>query len=674
MTRRAELFASLAILVLLSACGSDKQTVLPPDQSDSVTDAALEVSPEVSPVVDLLLVDGDLLEPPACTPVKQGVLLPADSGTRKFALSLFHYNLQYVAGGLVGFLDNPEMDLTDIEVQDRIIVESFFPMIEILENHPTWGMDAEMQGLMVEAIAERHPGMLPRIRALVQSGQLHIDSFHYSDQLWVAYPLPSMVRSFQFNEAAFAEACLPLGGAVFTQEGQFGHGLAHHIRESGRTALYPTNLFKYFSGNVAGPLAYDWEGTDVVVAGKGVSEEVGGEVIEVTWHFMNDGELAFTGNANPYFGSLFAYDEKFTEKYVEKLEQLEADGWTIATVADYVGHLSHLGYEPPEMPLALDGAWQPKDTQNVLRWMGQVGELGGPEEDDNGVLTGNVRSRIILQAAEAAAGHLGLPGLVVLSTLEEAWYHQLLAEVSDSTGWNPWPGEVKYSKGHSTSAAQSSWALIEAAVADIGAMTVDTATGKWVDGAEFFYRAVAPDSLVLQFPSEPLEEGPVAVTVTAPGRETTASWFTTEADGRYLLQVSFGVAAGEDDRFIRVAFPRFGDVLSYVPALLELEGTVTNFDVQDFALDQTNTLCLGLANGLLGLGNDNWLIKVESTVHLAAIIPRDGQEVRFENHSQPVDLSGSWSFLYLEGVSSDAAVALANRTNVTPVVELAPTG
>jgi hypothetical protein len=669
VTPRAIFITVASIVLLLAACSGDKKDNVLPDQRVEVTDVATEVTVDS----DLLPGDGEVLEPPACTPVKQGVLLPANSGTRKFALSLFHYNLQYVAGGLVGFLDTPEMNLTDVEVQDRIIVESFFPMIEILENHPTWGMDAEMQGLMVEAIAERHAGMLPRIKALVQRGQLHIDSFHYSDQLWVAYPLPSMTRSFLLNEEAFAGACLPVGGAVFTQEGQFGHGLAHHIRDSGRTALYPTNLFKYFSGNIPGPLAYDWDGTTVVVAGKGVSEEVGGEEVEVTWHFMNDGELAFTGNANPYFGSLFAYDKKFTEQYVEKLEQLEADGWTIATVADYVAHLEQLGYESPQMPLALDGAWQPKDTQNVLRWMGQVGELGGPGEDDNGVLTGNVRSRMLLQAAEAAAPLLELPAESIELALKEAWYHQLLAEVSDSTGWNPWPGEVKYSKGHSTTAAQTSWALIGDALVSSGSLMVDTATGELANGADVFYRAQGPDSLVLLSTTDPLDEGPTTVTVQAPGREAMTDWFATETDELYLLQVTFGVADSEDDRFVRVAFPRFGEKLSYVPALMEEVGEVTEFDVTEFALDQANTLCLGLANGLLGLGNDQWLVKVESTIHLAAIIPRDGLEVRFENHSQPVDLGGSWSFFYLDGASAEAAVAFANRINVTPVVELVPT-
>jgi len=655
------------VLLLGVACSGDDGAASTPGDVAAKSDVVSDLAPAGDSSGD----GDELTAPPPCTPVEQGVLLPANSGTRKFALSLFHYNLQYVAGGLVGFLDRPGMDLTDIEVQDRIIVESFFPMVEILEEHPTWGMDAEMQGLMVEAIAERHAGMLPRIKDLVERGQLHIDSFHYSDQLWVAYPYPSMEHSFQFNSAAFARTCLPVGGAVFTQEGQFGHGMAHHIRASGRTALYPTNLFKYFSGDVPGALAYDWDGTTVVVAGKGVTEQVGGESVQVTWHFMNDGELAFTGNANPYFGSLFAYDEAFTKQYVEKLEQLEAEGWTIATVADYVAHLKEMGYQAEQMPLALDGAWQPKDTQNVLRWMGQVGELGGPEEDDNGVLTGNVKSRFMLQAVEAAIGPLELDAPSVSEALNEAWKHQLLAEVSDSTGWNPWPGEVAYSKDHSAAAAQAAWGQVEAAFAKRASIRVDTATGSAYEGSdEPLFRLLGPDVVELVLPAKAAVEPILDVAVEAPGREIESGWFDTGMPDVYLFRVALSAGSDKEHRLVRVTFPRTGDTLRYVPALLEEEQQVTEFTVTDLQLDDTQFLALGLANGLIELGDNVWVIKVETTVHLAAIVPKGVPHVRFENHTQPVGDASEWLFLVLDNLTAIEAADMANRINVLPIVEL----
>jgi len=620
-------------------------------------DGAPEIAPEVHRT--------------ACETPPQGTLLPPDSGAVKFALSLYHYNVQYVAGGLKGFdllgKDRPELDLDDGQVQDRIIVESLVPLLDALVEHPSWGVDVELQGYMLEIMAERHPDELEKMRQLVALGQLHVDSFHWSDQLWTAFPAPSMERSLAFNERAFQASCLPLGKAVFSQEGQFGHGMATLIRASQRVALLPTNFHKYHYGNQPGHLAYDWEGTTVLVAGKGVVEEVGGEQVEVKWHFMNDGELAFTGGANPYFGTLFAYDPVSSAKYIEDLEQLEAEGWRIATIADYLANLDQRGYQPEPLPLILDGTWQPKDTQNVFRWMGGMGAF--EEEDDNGVLSGNVRSRLALQASRAL---LASAEPAVRAALEEdltlGWGHQLLAEVSDSTGWNPWAGEVAYSRDHSRAAMEQAWEVAKSGLdaLESSGRAVDTAGGASpAEVPDVAYRFSGPESLELEVACTE-SEAPVEVEVEAPGWTVEAGWCRLQ-EGCFMLNLELtpGGAAG---RRIEVVFPRWGDTLAYVPALLEETGTVTLFQVNELVLDDTQTLTLGLANGLLGLGEDKWLVKAAARVHLAALVPKEEEVVRFENQTQPPDKSATYTFFFLEGVEPAAAAAFAARLNVTPVV------
>ncbi len=53
----------------------------------------------------------------------------------KFSLTMFHFNVQYVAGGLKGFPsgsdNNPTFDLDDAQVQDLIIKESFEPVLDV---------------------------------------------------------------------------------------------------------------------------------------------------------------------------------------------------------------------------------------------------------------------------------------------------------------------------------------------------------------------------------------------------------------------------------------------------------------------------------------------------------------------------------------------------------------
>ena len=70
----------------------------------------------------------------------------------KFALSMFHFNVQYVAGGL----DDDEYgpfcaDLCEgwdnERVEDWIIRETFLPVLDFYLAHPQWKVTFEMQAL-----------------------------------------------------------------------------------------------------------------------------------------------------------------------------------------------------------------------------------------------------------------------------------------------------------------------------------------------------------------------------------------------------------------------------------------------------------------------------------------------------------------------------------------------
>lgn len=656
------------VCVLFSACSGSKEK--PPDGEigQEYTRDDSRVVPDAGPEE----LAGEVQEP-SCEPLEQGVLIPPDQTPEKFALSMFHFNLQYVAGGLSGWLDRPGLDLNEQEVEDRIIVESYEPLLDILLDHPTWGFDTEMQGYMLQITAQRHPVVLEKMRQLVETGQLHVDSFHYSDQLWVAHPVVSMEKSFQWNDKVFSELCMPLGRAVFTQEGQFGEGLTHHIAESGRVGLIAVNLWKYFQGDGDIELVYEWDGTPVVVVGKGASAQVGDKQVEVTWHFFDDGELAVTGNANPYFGEAFKYDKDFTAKYVKKLEQLEAEGWRIATVADYVDHLEAYGYEPSPLPQVLDGAWQPKDTVNIQRWMGLVG-MWDEAEDDNGVLTTLTRSRFALQTAQTLAvallGMAAVDDSDVAQSLAEGWRLQLLGEVSDSTGWNPFLGEVDYSREHAAQAIVFADEIIAAVpTGDLESpLLVDTGTGvvggRTYPAAWYDYSPGGSFGLTVQCNEvENPEGGPVAEAV---GWTVEETWCEVPGEFRYVEMTL--TPGAEAEKRIQVSFARESDLLGYVPALMEDRLEVTWFDVSTAVALDGYDLALGLANGLLGLGNGNWLVSAHYQNHLAALLPEEEQLIVFLDETADRTVTQRWGFFLLENHSDGEAVEFANRVNVFPVV------
>ena len=59
--------------------------------------------------------------------------------------------------------------------------------------------------------------------------QVEVVSFHYSDQLFLANAVEDWSRSADLTRATFAKWGVPLGKAVFCQEGQAGMGMAAAI-------------------------------------------------------------------------------------------------------------------------------------------------------------------------------------------------------------------------------------------------------------------------------------------------------------------------------------------------------------------------------------------------------------------------------------------------------------
>lgn len=105
-----------------------------------------------------------------------------------YVVALLHFNLQYVAGGMEGtFADWP---CDEQSIEDQIIIESFEPILDLMLEHPDWSIDLELQGYMVEVMADRHPPVLDKLHTLAHGGQVELVSWHYSAQP----PAPTIQR------------------------------------------------------------------------------------------------------------------------------------------------------------------------------------------------------------------------------------------------------------------------------------------------------------------------------------------------------------------------------------------------------------------------------------------------------------------------------------------------
>lgn len=579
---------------------------------------------------------------------------------RKFALAVFHFNIQYVVGGLIGFLPTAEpvaaWELDEPAVEDQIVRESFEPVLDLFLAHPSWGTDIELQGLFLEILEARHPDVLEKLRELAVSGRIQVLSFHYSDQLFLAFPSDEWERSQAATRAIFERVGIPLGTSVFCQEGQAGIGMAGPMAERGyRTMVWPTNLWKYQHGDGAVAPRYRFGGRDdveLVVGGRDVHYQGEGGPIDAVWTFLDDGELLATADIDPYFPPIFEYQPEAVAEYERELASLEAQGYAITTTARYAAALAELGVPAAEAPPLLDGTWQPQSTDGIKRWLGGVG-LWSDAERDNEVRTLQAMAHRELMAAETAGSTAGTTGdgSAGRTALDGAWRLLSLSEVSDSSGINPYRGEIQFGIAHATEALRVARAEVRAALAVLGrrAATIDTAAG-----------TVGPRVARSEAPvTTPLLEAKV----TAPGREVAATW-TREASGASRVTFDFGAVASGSDRSIRVRFPGEPGDIVYSRGLAE-DGIASERRA-DFEFDHFQ---LALANGLVGLGPARFLVKDQATIHLAATIRRDSADVVFGDDTAPADQSVRWSFVVVDDASAEAALAEADRLNVHPILD-----
>lgn len=561
-----------------------------------------------------------------------------------YVLTLLHFNLQYCAGGLDGLYTTWPTDAESVE--DQIIDESFAPVLDVLDAHPTWTFDIELQAYMVEVLAARRPDVLDHLRALAESGQAELVSFHYSDQLWTAYPWRDQEVSLALTRQVFDDHDLPLSDVVWTQEGQFGQGMLERMPGAGYAiAVMPHNLAEFtWGGAIASPVyRYDGDGGPVTVIPGGSSFSTADYT--VSWHFLDDGELYATNDLDPYLGPAFLYDAEATAERVAELEAAEAAGAQVVGVHAYVAAaLATDSGSPAPLPAVIDGTWQPDDTTNMHRWMGGSG-LWADDEHDDLVLTTNLHARHVVAAAEVAGGDP--------ATIELAWRALLLGEVSDATGWNPYPTEPQYALDHA---------------AEAEALALDSLAGQCGDD---LLVDLSAGEVIAAAPTETTVAATAPLEVTTAGRSVDTTWLEVPRADPGVREYQLEVLFGDGDEPLELRLPWDGEQVTTVPALMDAPVAVDASTVQD-------PVGIALPTGLLRLSDGVWLVQDTSTTHLAAVLSRAAGTCTFEDQTVPADQAARWVYRVLVGDGSvsdeqvrDAALAEAHRLNVDPVVALA---
>jgi hypothetical protein len=568
---------------------------------------------------------------------------------KKIAVAVYHFNVQYVAGGLRGFPDGTiveKFDLDEAEVEDRIIREGLLPVLDLFLANPSFKADVELQAYTVEIVAERHPDVLLKMQELAQRGQIDFDSFHYSDQLYVAYPRRDLEVSLDLTRDVFERACLPLGRSIFTQEGQFAVGQLPVANGRGyRVSVLPKNLFKYQFGEApakesvlyAHPSAPDHA---VILGGEGFVKDD----FELRWTFMDDGEIAFSkSNLNPYFGLDYVVDPELIAEHAEQLRQLEAEGFVHATIAEAVLAMRANGIAPAPLPNVLDGTWQPKDTNNVFRWMGGSG-LFRTTEKDSDVLASIWRARTSIERAERLFAE---PSDRIARALTAAWREALLAQVSDSTGWNPFVNEVRYSEARAAKAEE----IVSDALA---------CTGNGLEPIEEL--DCVEEGTLSELGAEVITTRDVDVRVERcePFAGATVRRLSISIPKTIEEEMLFDESEQATlERELEVRFSWTGDRFRIVRAL---EDRPVDVALDDYVFDEIG---IPVPAGAISLGDGTWVVQELSNGRVAAILSRNElrNALRFVDLTVSRASSSERRYYVLQGGTEETAVAFAHRLN-----------
>lgn len=604
-----------------------------------------------------------------------------------YSLAVYHFNLQYVAG--------------NVKTYHHLHRRSMRPFLRFFERHPSWCASCELQGHYLKFMQRHYPADLALLRKLNQRDQIEIISVHYSDQIYLAYPHRDLHESIQINDEIFHELGLTRSNVWFGQENFFGPGIAEKIMPAHgyRTALLQGHYIWHHKHDAQGNAPYwQFQNLDPAVVhylnSSGQSYDDGKIRINQRFSYWGDAELAF--GATPYAAFLAKPLVQY-QKHYEKYRSLEKQGIKAVKVSDYIKRVEELKLKPAQGPHITDASWNTRYYCGTYLWMGYY-RLPWEKDADLRTLTFQTRANLLtIEQFVQWAKKKGIKNPEKLDYLmKKAWKHQLLAEVSDSTGQQPAPIEIKYTQAECEACERcllsienlikSQLQLPERCIdtfnqdfsseicehEDIGKSVRLNVIKNWFPEHIFTLRipktrlqfniSVANDEFGV-------DERHYILNLVAKPRYTPLfkRIFAFFREGRkspsfaHLFDTKLGNSAG-------IAFPMWASKLIYSPSCMD--DSIISLDKQEFDFDRT---WLPLPNGLIGVGNETYIIKHNSygNTHIACTLnfEETPPTAGFFVLNPPRGLILNWQFSIFRG-SEEEALRIANRINVFPTRKL----
>ncbi len=548
----------------------------------------------------------------------------------KYAIALFHYNFQYVAG--------------DYRIEARIVRESLWPALQFLEKHPKYRVDLEFQGYAIETMAQEYPEVLKLLKKLIARGQVELVVAHYSDQFFIGYPALDLQRSVQLSDEVLKKHGMKRSRVFFGQEIQYSPGLASALKGMYDVVVTSSDPYSWYRGSTL-PLVRVRYGGDEILGWMGGGEKEL-ENLSWTWSFLDDGEVF---NTLDYNSDFYRVPEQ-EKKSIDRFRQLEKEGYQFVTISTLVDILKKdKDYDIPDALFIPEGTWN-MSVCGPFMWMGR--QRSGVETDGiTRALSYQLRGEVLTaEKLVEAFGEDLAPEVAekVKGWLQEAWRHLLLSEVSDASGWTPWPVEVQYTANEVASARMVLKQLFDALKEKIPGgdecLHIDTRSG----GVTKVKRSIPPageDDYL-----------PLSLFVRAASYDA-----VVKKVGDHLWRLDITCARPADGA-VEITFPTAEKGLFYSAGCGEETMTEVPADLK-------HDPALALSNGFLYLGNGYTLIKDCTVEHLAVTWRQKEQRAVFREELNENNPGMRMRFYIFEGKKADGH-RLANRLNTWPVYEV----
>lgn len=554
-------------------------------------------------------------------------------GHQRYTMALYHFNVQYVPGSTA--------------IENRIIEESFYPLLKMYQRHDKWRCNIELSGYMLEILHQRYPQVLAFLKYLVSEGKIELIVSNYSQQLLVAYPQTDMAKSIEISDEILNSLGLVRSGVFFAQESQWTPGYAgllnaydyntvvvasdpwyHYLHSRMKT---PSPLF-FLEDNSTQSFSANKRQVNVLLLTKPGNIEG----VEFRWAWAYDGEFA-----NTYaYNNDFRYSSSRAQTHEKKLKRFEAEGDHYVFISEFVAMLHEMNVEREKIPKIPEATWDMKKCNGVWRWMG---DNIASYEDDAFVRAYTYRARqkaLVTETLIELARSKGIDISGEEQILLNIWKQILLAEVSDSTGWFPWEIEVKESI-HLTDSALK---LMDDVIAEL----------KMKLGYQNTLLKVDPFKNTISKVSSIKEPKPAS----APNLNIEVK------GGPYLIDYTigeFGVTITinmflEKKSTVEIKFPAENSIM-YSPSLAE--NTLITFNPSDIHENPY----LPLSNGLVIINGSKAIIKHCAERHMAMLWNRD-KYVVFKEKAVSGNLT--YSFTFVEDMFYFNFVYIANSINVYP--------